>query len=92
MNPSLLNSNNQIKDTRYNPRTVNQIGLLFFIAQNQKERTKKIKNIEKNFNERRNQADTKQKKKLISQQKKEARKKRDRRLYEKGGNYGIQRY
>lgn len=31
-------------------------------------------------------------KKLISQQKEEARKKRDRRLYEKGGNYGIQRY
>ena len=31
-------------------------------------------------------------KKLISQQKQEERKKRDRRLYEKGGNYGIQRY
>ena len=31
-------------------------------------------------------------KKLISQHKEEAQKKRDRRLYEKGGNYGIQRY
>ena len=51
-----------------------------------------MKNIEKNFNGRRNQADTKQKKKLISQQNEEAWKKRDRRLYEKGGNYGIQRY
>ncbi len=59
----------------------------FFIAQNQEERTRKMKNIEEKIlmaEEEIKQLQNKRKK-LISQQKEEERKKRDRRLYEKGG-------
>ena len=59
----------------------------FFVAQILEERTKKMKNIdekilmaEKEIKQLQNK-----RKKLISQQKQEERKKRDRRIYEKGG-------
>ena len=58
----------------------------FFIAQNQEERTRKMKNIEEKIlmaEEEIKQLQNKRKK-LISQQKEEEQKKRDRRLYEKG--------
>lgn len=59
----------------------------FFVAQILEERTKKMKNIDKKIlmaEEEIKQLQNKRKK-LISQQKQEERKKRDRRLYEKGG-------
>lgn len=59
---------------------------VFFFAQNQKERTGKMKNIDEKIlmaEEEIKQLQNKRKK-LISQQKQEERKKRDRRLYEKG--------
>ncbi len=58
----------------------------FFFAQNQGERTDKMKNIDEKIlmaEEEIKQLQNKRKK-LISQQKQEERKKRDRRLYEKG--------
>ena len=58
----------------------------FFVAQILEERTKKMKNIDKKIlmaEEEIKQLQNKRKK-LISQQKQEERKKRDRRLYEKG--------
>ena len=58
----------------------------FFVAQILEERTKKMKNIEEKIlmaDEEIKQLQNKRKK-LISQQKQEERKKRDRRLYEKG--------
>ena len=58
----------------------------FFVAQILEERTKKMKNIEEKIlmaEEEIKQLQNKRKK-LISQQKQEERKKRDRRLYEKG--------
>ena len=58
----------------------------FFVAQILEERTKKMKNIEEKIlmaEEKIKQLQNKRKK-LISQQKQEERKKRDRRLYEKG--------
>lgn len=59
----------------------------FFVAQILEERTKKMKNIDEKIlmaEEEIKQLQNKRKK-LISQQKQEERKKRDRRLYEKGG-------
>ena len=76
-------------NTSYNiavHETVNQIGLLFFLAQKQKERKQKMKNIDEKIlmaEEEIKQLQNKRKK-LISQQKQEERKKRDKRLYEKG--------
>ena len=59
----------------------------FFVAQILEERTKKMKNIDEKIlmaEEEIKQLQNKRKK-LINQQKQEERKKRDRRLYEKGG-------
>jgi len=58
----------------------------FFVAQILEERTKKMKNIDEKIlmaEEEIKQLQNKRKK-LISQQKQEERKKRDKRLYEKG--------
>ena len=67
--------------------TVNQIGLLFFLLLKIRKRGKeKMKNIDKKIlmaEEEIKQLQNKRKK-LINQQKQEERKKRDRRLYEKG--------
>ena len=68
-------------------RTVNQIGLLFFLLLKIRKRGKeKMKNIDKKIlmaEEEIKQLQNKRKK-LISQQKQEERKKRDKRIYEKG--------
>ena len=59
----------------------------FFVAQILEQRTKKMKNIDEKIlmaEEEIKQLQNKRKK-LISQQKQEERKKRDRRIYEKGG-------
>ena len=66
--------------------TVNQIGLLFFIAQNQEGRARKNEKHRRKIlmaNEEIKQLQNKRKK-LISQQKQEERRKRDKRIYEKG--------
>ena len=77
-------------NTSYNiavHETVNQIGLLFFLLLKIRKRgNEKMKNIEEKIlmaDEEIKQLQNKRKK-LISQQKQEERKKRDKRIYEKG--------